>query len=425
METSNVTLRRLKTFLKSLENKFALKNHTHTKSQITDFPTAMPASDVSSWAKSSTKPSYTKSEVGLGNVDNTADANKSVKYATNAGSATKSTGIVDYGATAKTIQIGYGGGGISGDAIKYIAGYTTGNGSDISAKIKDVSKDALKSWLGLGSLAYSSATIPTIPSSLPANGGNSTTVNGHTVNSNVPANAVFTDTTYSDATTSAHGLMSPADKTKLNKIGSNVSIGSRITIASGTSISGVANNLTTTGVNFVLDARQGKALNDAITSLKKSVSDGKSAIASAITTKGVSTASDASFATMASNIKNISTGLSTSDIVELSKNCSTPNLMISSVTTIINAGYPNGSPFESSSASINAWYLMGGNNKTTRWGDYIFYNFVDHGGHDTTNSSGTFDMDMYIISSKETKSYKNVYSITLPRSESSKLAIKI
>lgn len=140
METSNVTLRRLKTFLKSLENKFALKNHTHTKSQITDFPTAMPASDVSSWAKSSTKPSYTKSEVGLGNVDNTADANKSVKYATSAGSATKSTGIVDYGATAKTIQIGYGGGGISGDAIKYIAGYTTGNGSDISAKIKDVSK---------------------------------------------------------------------------------------------------------------------------------------------------------------------------------------------------------------------------------------------------------------------------------------------
>ena len=37
-------------------------------------------------------------------------------------------------------------------------------------------------------------TIPTIPSSLPANGGNSSTVNGHTVNSDVPANAKFTDT---------------------------------------------------------------------------------------------------------------------------------------------------------------------------------------------------------------------------------------
>lgn len=65
----------------------AAASHTHTKSQITDFPTSMPASDVYSWAKQSSKPSYSKSEVGLGNVDNTADAAKSVKYATSAGSA--------------------------------------------------------------------------------------------------------------------------------------------------------------------------------------------------------------------------------------------------------------------------------------------------------------------------------------------------
>lgn len=39
-------------------------SHTHTKSQITDFPSSMPASDVYSWAKASTKPSYTASEVG-------------------------------------------------------------------------------------------------------------------------------------------------------------------------------------------------------------------------------------------------------------------------------------------------------------------------------------------------------------------------
>lgn len=164
---------------------------------LSNKPTALPASDVSAWAKASTKPTYTKAEVGLGDVDNTADSTKSVKYATSAGSASsasKATSVVDYGNTAKTIQIGYNGNGISGDAIKFIAGYTTGNGSDVNAKIKDVSKDALKLWLGLGSLAYSSATIPTIPSSLPANGGNSTTVNGHTVNSDVPANAKFTDT---------------------------------------------------------------------------------------------------------------------------------------------------------------------------------------------------------------------------------------
>ena len=90
---------------------------------LSNKPTSLPASDVSAWAKASTKPTYTKSEVGLGNVDNTADANKSVKHATSA--------------------------------------------------------------------------------------DNATTVNGHTVNSNVPANAKFTDTTYGVATTTKTGLVKP------------------------------------------------------------------------------------------------------------------------------------------------------------------------------------------------------------------------
>lgn len=150
---------------------------------------------------------HTKSQVGLGNVDNTADSAKSVKYATSAGSAgsaTKANRVADYNATSKSIQIGYSGDGITGDAIKYIAGYTTGDSGDVSAKIKDISKDALKGWIG----------------SLPANGGNSTTVNGHTVNSDVPAGAKFTDTTYGLATTSSSGLMSYSDKSKLNGIAS-------------------------------------------------------------------------------------------------------------------------------------------------------------------------------------------------------------
>lgn len=73
--------------LKGLVDGKAASSHTHTKSQITDFPTSLPASDVYGWAKASSKPSYTKSEVGLGNVDNTADANKSVKYAGSSGSS--------------------------------------------------------------------------------------------------------------------------------------------------------------------------------------------------------------------------------------------------------------------------------------------------------------------------------------------------
>lgn len=41
----------------------APSSHIHTKSQITDFPTSMPASDVYSWAKASSKPSYSWSEI--------------------------------------------------------------------------------------------------------------------------------------------------------------------------------------------------------------------------------------------------------------------------------------------------------------------------------------------------------------------------
>lgn len=171
------------------------------------------------------------------------------------GSANSAISVVDYGQTSKTIQIGYAGSGITGKQIKYIAGYTAGSG-DVNAKIKDVSKDALRSWLGLGTLAYSSATITDnkvtqnavkssdytnwrslvfsaansategfTPSTTtdgvfiantlsvqPSSGtikankfkgalegnastaSNASTVNGHTVNANVPSNAKFTDT---------------------------------------------------------------------------------------------------------------------------------------------------------------------------------------------------------------------------------------
>ena len=48
----------------STANGKANASHKHTKSEITDFPTSMPASDVSAWAKADTKPTYTASEVG-------------------------------------------------------------------------------------------------------------------------------------------------------------------------------------------------------------------------------------------------------------------------------------------------------------------------------------------------------------------------
>ena len=109
------------------------------------------------------------------------------------GSANSAIGVVDYGQTSKTIQIGYSGAGITGDQIKYIAGYTDGSGN-VNAKIKDVSKDALRAWLGLGSLAYSSSSIPTNLSQLNNDKGFVTgSVSGNTITIN-GASTTWTNT---------------------------------------------------------------------------------------------------------------------------------------------------------------------------------------------------------------------------------------
>lgn len=85
----------------------------------------------------------------------------------------------------------------------------------------------------------------------------------------------------------------------------------------------VANNLTTTAAGSVLDARQGKVLKDTLDSYSQtannsigtlttrvnecfqSASNGKSKIAAAITGKGINTAANASWDTMANNINSL------------------------------------------------------------------------------------------------------------------------
>lgn len=137
----------------------ANSSHTHTKSQITDFPASLKnptaltiqtnGAIAATYDGSAAKTiNITKGNIGLGNVDNTADANKSVKYATSSGtadSATTSNGVKDYNDANRTIKIGFVGAGLTSENLTHIAGYT-----DNGTKIKDVSKDVLKSWIGLG-----------------------------------------------------------------------------------------------------------------------------------------------------------------------------------------------------------------------------------------------------------------------------------
>ena len=91
--------------------------------------------------------------------------------------------VIDYNDTSKNIKIGYSGAGITGDNIKYIAGYTVSDGTTGNvARIKDISKDALKSWLGYATVATSGSyndlsnkpTIPTKTSQLTNDSGYTT-----------------------------------------------------------------------------------------------------------------------------------------------------------------------------------------------------------------------------------------------------------
>lgn len=153
------------------------------------------------------------------------------------GSANSAIGVVDYNNTDKTIQIGYSGAGISGDDIKYIAGYTSGGGG-VNAKIKDVSKDALKSWLGLGSLAYNSS------------------INWSQI-SGVPT-----------ATTTQSGIMSAADKAKLNGIASGAN-NYTLPTASDTTLGGIKVSTIQEGTEWPISVDRNGIANTYISGLNR------------------------------------------------------------------------------------------------------------------------------------------------------------
>lgn len=93
----------------------------------------------------------------------------------------------------------------------------TGDYNDLSNKptIPDISgkQDKSTAVTHSANTAVGSATKPVY---VAANGV--ATPISHSINSDVPANAKFTDTTYNDATQSTHGLMTAADKKKLDDL---------------------------------------------------------------------------------------------------------------------------------------------------------------------------------------------------------------
>lgn len=88
------------------------------------------------------------------------------------------------------------------------------------------------------------------------NANNADKVNNLTVETAVPAGAVFTDTTYETVTTETNGLMSAVDKVKLNGI------------QSGANYTQVIDNLSSEDNSKALSANQGKGINDRLNVLE-------------------------------------------------------------------------------------------------------------------------------------------------------------
>lgn len=153
------------------------------------------------------------------------------------GSANSAIGVVDYNQAGKTIQIGYSGAGIKGDQIKYIAGYTYGI-DNANVRIKDVSKDALKLWLGLGSLAYNSSIDWSQISGVPT------------------------------ATTTQSGIMSATDKYKLNGIASGAN-NYTLPTASDTTLGGIKVSTTQEGTEWPISVDRNGIANTYISGLNK------------------------------------------------------------------------------------------------------------------------------------------------------------
>ena len=138
---------------------------TFTMNQTGDTIINLADSDTNTWRDVVDSLDSTRTDASLSANQGRVLNDKFANYLPLHGTADIATSVTDYGDTAKHIQIGFSGAGITGDDIKYIAGYTSGDGGNLSAKIKDISKDALKSWLGLGSRAYDSTNY------LPLSGG--------------------------------------------------------------------------------------------------------------------------------------------------------------------------------------------------------------------------------------------------------------
>lgn len=149
-----------------INTKFSKIGHKHSKSQITDFPTSMPASDVYSWAKASSKPSYSANEVGA------VPTSRTVNGKALSSNITLSAG--DVGAAPSSHSHNYAGSSFAGGSANWANGAdyasyafsnngvsTSGSGSAYTATVSGFSLGTGKSIVMIPNVT-STTTTPTL-----------------------------------------------------------------------------------------------------------------------------------------------------------------------------------------------------------------------------------------------------------------------
>lgn len=199
----------------------APSSHAHTKSQISDFPISMPASDVKAWAKAENKPAYTPTEVG---VIDTAPTSGQVAIFDGTTGKVKSTGYTlgaSVPAGAKFTDTVY----THPSASAFASGLykiTTNNLGHITAAAAVTKADITA--LGIPAqdtnTTYSSfkgATAEADGASGLVNAPAKGTSNRYLRSDGTWSVPPDTNTTYGLATASANGLLSSGDFAKLSK----------------------------------------------------------------------------------------------------------------------------------------------------------------------------------------------------------------
>lgn len=224
-------------------------NATSGDAAIKNKPTSMPASDVYSWAKASSKPSYTWSEIG--NKPSTFTPSSHTHNYAGSSSAGGSANSLSYFQNTSSTNVGQAEGG--SNAIAYISDYS---GTALTSGVKDgaLYRQAYStSWVHQIYGDYRTGQIAVRGKNngawqnwrrvldesnyktfcTPANIGAAATNHSHSnyltaINKTMVVNALgytppTTNTTYSVATQSTNGLFSASDKKKLDGItsGSN------------------------------------------------------------------------------------------------------------------------------------------------------------------------------------------------------------